>query len=71
MSLPNKHEEYLRLLENLRLGQEAAARLMMLNQAEGDDRGMMIGRGWFHVQEGLKRMQDQITKLATKGITLQ
>lgn len=65
MSLPTKDDTYMRLIEHLRLGQEAAAMLMHLNNEDGTAPGQVLARGWFHVSEGLKKMQYSVTQLAT------
>ena len=64
MSPPTKGESYARLIEHLRLAQEDAAMLMHLTNADGDAPGTVIARGWWHVTEHLKDMQEHITKLA-------
>lgn len=71
MSIPTKVERYTSLMEHLRLAQEDAAMLMHLNSTEGDGPGMVIGKGWFHVSEGLKRMQELVMHIATGKATLQ
>jgi hypothetical protein len=38
--------------------------LMHLTNADGDAPGTVIARGWWHVTEHLKDMQEHITKLA-------
>jgi hypothetical protein len=67
MSLPTSGDTYEVLNFHLRKAQEAAAMLMMISQAEGDGPGKVLGIGWFHVSEALKKMTHQVTMLATKG----
>ncbi len=64
MSIPTKSETYARLMEHLRLAQENSATLAHLANAEGDGPGMVIGKGWLNVSEGLKRMLHIVTQLA-------
>lgn len=69
MSIPTKSEEYTKLIEHLRLAQEACAMLAHLNNADGDKMGGLLARGWLGVEEMLKKMQWQVTQLATgKGV---
>lgn len=67
MGIPTKSEAYSQLTEHLRLAQEAAAMLQMLNQAQGDAPAMVLGRGWFHVSEALKAMNHKVIQLATSS----
>lgn len=69
MSVPTKSEVYSRLMEHLRLAQEDAAMLKHLNAAEGDGPGKALAMGWFHVAEGLRKMQHTIIQLATGRLT--
>lgn len=64
MSIPTVGEEYAKLIEHLRLAQEDAARMAHLRNAEGDAKGMLMGRAWLAVSENLKRMQHVVTQLA-------
>lgn len=69
MSLPTKSDEFMKLNEALIRAQEAAAMLAHLHNAEGDKIGNLIAKGWLGVEELLKKMQWQVTQLATgKGI---
>ena len=61
MSLPTQGEEYSKLLEFLRKAQESSAMLAHLASAN-DDR--VLAKGWLGIEELLKRMATQITKLA-------
>lgn len=71
MSLPTSGEKYAELNYHLRKAQEAAAMLMMIAQAEGDGPGKVLGIGWFHVSEALKKMNHQVTMLASGKRILQ
>lgn len=73
MSLPTRNEVYIKLMESLRVAQEQAAILGHLHNAnvsEGligsasssKERAMAIG--WLTISEGLKLMQQNVTKLA-------
>lgn len=68
MSIPTKGETYAKLMEHLRYAQEDSAMLAHLNGAEGDSGGRLLASGWLHIFEGLKRMQEQVTVLATRGL---
>lgn len=68
MSIPTTGEEYLKLIEHLRLAQEAAAMLGHLRRAEGDAKGMQLGKAWLIVSEALKAMQWKVTVLAQRRL---
>ncbi len=68
MSIPTKSEEFSKLIEYIRKAQEAAAMLAHLNNADGDTAGRHIAKGWLGIEELLKRMVSQVTKLATRGL---
>lgn len=63
MSIPTQSEEYAKLVEHLRLAQESAAMLAHLANAQGSV-STVIGRGWLHVEDNLKKMGYIVTKLA-------
>lgn len=65
MSVPTQGEAYARLMENLRYAQENAAMLAHLANAN-DDRTMAMG--WLSVSELFKKVQRQVTDLATRGM---
>lgn len=65
MAIPTKSDEFLKLNEALIRAQEAAAMLAHLNNAEGDKMGGLLAKGWLGVEELLKKMQWQVTQLAT------
>lgn len=64
MAIPTKGEEYAKLIEHLRLAQENAAMLQHLYRDESKNMAM----GWFTISELLKRVQHQVTQLATRGL---
>lgn len=64
MSIPTPGEEYAKLIEFLRKAQESAAMLAHLRR----DDSRILAKGWLTVSEGLKEMQNHVTKLATKGL---
>jgi hypothetical protein len=64
MSIPTKGEEFTKLIEHLRLGQESAAMIAHLHR----DDSKAMAMGWLAVSEGLKQMQQHVIKLATKGL---
>ena len=68
MSIPTRSEEYSKLMEHLAKGQEAAAMLAHLENAQGGASGTVLGRGWMHVSEALKKMQGHVITIATKGL---
>lgn len=63
MSIPSKAEEFSKLIEHLRKGQEAAAMLGHLHA----DESPLTSQGWLAVSEMLKLTIHQVTQLATKG----
>ena len=60
MSIPTTGEEFSKLIEHLRLAQEAAAMMAHLVR----DNKPLEAKGWLVVCEGLKLMQHNVTKLA-------
>ena len=64
MSIPTSGESYAKLLEHLRLAQEDAAMLAHLRNAEGDDKGKLIAKGWLGVSEMLKMLGYKVTEMA-------
>lgn len=65
MSVPTHGEQFAKLLEHLRLAQEDSAMLSHLARAQSNTgKGKAIADGWFAVEELLKRMVYQVTKLA-------
>ncbi len=65
MTVPTQGETFARLIEHLRLAQEAAATLSHLAHANSDRSKAM---GWMAVSENLKRSQSLVTDLATRGL---
>lgn len=63
MSLPTQGEEFAKLIEHLRLAQEAAAMLAHLTNSH-NVRATTLGQGWLAVSENLKKMQHIVTKMA-------
>ena len=64
MSLPTIAEEYAKLIEHLRKGQENAAMIAHLLNSEGGGKGAVLSRAWLHIEDNLKKMCDIVTKLA-------
>lgn len=64
--IPTKGLTYAKLLEHLREAQGCAAMLAHLAQAVDDD--PLTAKGWLGVEELLRRMAHQITRLATRGM---
>lgn len=64
MSIPTKGEEYAKLIEHIRKGQESAAMLAHLHR----DDSRVKADGWLAVSEALKLMGHKIGQLATKGL---
>jgi len=62
-TIPTKSEQFAILIEHLRKGQEAAAMIAHLH-AENDAKDRLLAKGWLVVSEGLKSMQNHVTKLA-------
>ncbi len=64
MSIPTASEEYIKLMENLRKGEESAYMLAHLTRAQGSKKDHAVADGWIAVGELMKRMLFQITQLA-------
>lgn len=64
MTVPTRGEAYSKLMEHLRRCQEEASTLSHLHNAN-DDRKMAVG--WLHMSEMFKKIQHQVTTLATRG----
>jgi hypothetical protein len=64
MSIPTVSEQYAQLMEHIRKAQENAAMIAHLHNADGDAPGMVLGRAWLHVEDGLNKMAMTVTKLA-------
>jgi hypothetical protein len=67
MSIPTKGEEFTKLIEHLRLGQEAAAMLAHLSNNDGS-KGRKLAMGWLAVEQQLKLAVLAVTALATRGL---
>lgn len=65
MSVPSKGEAFAILLDHLRYAQEQAATLGHLAYSDQDH---TLGEAWLQVSENLRRAQDIIMRLATKGL---
>lgn len=65
-SLPTTGETFTRLIEHLRRAQEEAAKLAHLHN-DTDRASALMAKGWLTVSEGLKEMQKNVIKLATRG----
>jgi hypothetical protein len=63
-SLPTEQEEYAKLMEALRKGQEASAMLAHLVNSQ-PNRGTTRAKGWMAVSEALKLMQHNVIQIAT------
>lgn len=66
ISAPTKGDEFAKLIEHLRKGQEAAAMLAHLHNEGGKSRKLAIG--WLVVEQQLKLTVLAVTQLATKGL---
>jgi hypothetical protein len=65
MSVPTHGEQFAKLLEHLRSAQDDSAMLAHLTRAQSSSKkDMAVADGWIAVQELLKRMVFQVTKLA-------
>lgn len=62
MRLPTEGEEFAKLIEHIRLGQEAAAMLAHLAQ----DKSSFLATQWLLVEEHLKAMQHTLVKIAMR-----
>lgn len=66
MTVPVRGEMFQRLIEHLRRAQEDAAILAHLHR-DDHKTGKAMAMGWLAVSEALKKMQHNVTQLATKG----
>jgi len=66
MSVPTRGETFSKLIEYIRLAQEQAAMMAHLENAENDYYPKEAFQ-WLTVSELLKKMQHQVTNLATRG----
>ena len=64
MSVPTQGEVFAKLIENLVYAQEHSATLAHLANANDDT---SLAKGWLMVSENFRKMQRQITQLATGG----
>ena len=65
MSVPTQGEQFAKLIEHLRLAQEDSAMLCHLTRSMSTSKkDNALADGWFAVEELLKRMIFQVTKLA-------
>ena len=62
--VPTRGDTFARLVHHLREAQDHAAMLAHLYNADGDAKGMTIGRGWLRVEDMLKRMIHTVTEIA-------
>ena len=65
MTVPTSGETYAKLMEHLRLAQEQAAMMAHLSRANSDNKK---ADGWLLISELFKRVQHQVTELATRGL---
>ena len=63
MAIPTTGDTFARLIEHLRLAQEAAA---LLGHLEADS-DKVLSHGWLGVSEILKLTVGKVTEMATKG----
>ena len=66
ISMPTRGDEFAKLIEHLRLGQEAAA--MLAHLYRDDTKGRKMAIGWLAVEQQLKLTVTAVTALATKGL---
>lgn len=66
--IPTRGDTFARMLHHLREAQDHAAMLAHLYNADGDAKGMMIGRGWLNVEELIKKMVHSVTYLAQRNL---
>jgi len=60
MSIPTRGEEFAKLIEHLRLAQEACAMLAHLNR----DDSALIAKGWLAIEEMMRLVQGKVIELA-------
>lgn len=64
MRVPTQGEQFAKLLEHLREAQDDTAMLAHLTRAQGGHKDTALANGWLAVHELLKRVTEQVTKLA-------
>lgn len=63
-SVPTSGDTFAKLLHHLRSAQDESAMLAHLTRAQGSHKDRAMADGWIAVEELLKRVVYQITKLA-------
>lgn len=66
--LPTKGITYAKLLEHLREAQDCCAMMSHLH-TENTDIDRTLAKGWLGIEELLKRMAYQVTRLATRNMS--
>jgi hypothetical protein len=64
---PTRGEAYAKLLHHLREAQNMAAVLSHLHNTEGNRADQLHAQGWLGIEELIRRMAGQITKLAMRS----
>lgn len=64
MNVPTQGETFAKLLDHLRSAQDDAAMLAHLTRAQDTSKDRAIADGWISVEELLKRIVHQVTKIA-------
>lgn len=67
--LPTQGLTYAKLLEHLRESQDCAAMMSHLLNTESNDADKLLAKGWLGVEELLKRLATQVTKLAMRNMS--
>ena len=62
--IPTRGETYAKMMHHLREAQECAAIMSHLHNTEGSHKDKIMARGWLHVEDLIKKMAHNITKLA-------
>lgn len=66
--IPTRGGTYAKLCDHLREAQDCAAMMAHLHNTEGNDTDKLLARGWLGVEELLKRLVHQVTKLAVNKL---
>jgi hypothetical protein len=59
-------ETFAKLIHHLREAQDMAAVMAHLHNTEGNDMDKLLAKGWLGIESLIKRMTEQVTKLAMK-----
>lgn len=62
--IPTRGDTYAKLIHHLREAQDSAAMLAHLHNTESNPKDVIIAKGWFNVEELIKKMIHNLAVLA-------